>query len=169
MLSRGVPMFVAGDEVRRTQGGNNNAYCQDNEVSWFDWGLIEEYPELLRFWQRLIEFRKTHAVLRYGRFFSGARNDRGILDIDWHGVRLHEPGWDDPNARSLAFTLAGFDNDPDLHVMMNMYWEPLVFELPSIPGRGWRIAFDTFDDSVDGDPRVVRPRSIVVLVNGEDE
>jgi isoamylase len=166
MLSRGVPMLMAGDEVRRTQRGNNNAYCQDNEVSWFDWELTARNGRMLRFWQRLIEFRRSHAVLRYGRFFTGAINERGLPDIAWHGVRLHDAGWNDRNARVLAFTLAGLDGGADLHVMMNMYWEPLQFELPSIPGRTWRIAFDTFDDTVDGDPHIVRARSIVVLVNG---
>ena len=86
LLSRGVPMFVAGDEARRTQQGNNNAYCQDNDVSWFDWTLPSQNAALVRFWKRMLEFRKQHAALRRGEFFSGAVNDRGLKDVAWHGA-----------------------------------------------------------------------------------
>jgi len=68
-------MFVGGDEARRTQQGNNNAYCQDNDVSWFDWTLPSQHAALVRFWKRMLEFRKQHATLRRGEFFSGAVND----------------------------------------------------------------------------------------------
>ena len=115
MMSRGVPMFVAGDEVRRTQKGNNNAYCQDNEISWFDWRLTEENRSLLRFWQLLIAARRDFHSLRagrHGRFFAGEMNERGLPDIAWHGTELNKPGWDDPNARCLAFTLGGFEGGP---------------------------------------------------------
>jgi glycogen operon protein len=177
LLSRGVPMFVAGDEVRRTQQGNNNAYCQDNETSWLDWTLLDRNRDLLRFWKRMIEFRKRHAALRQGRFFTGAVNQRGLADVTWHGTMLGAPGWSDPEARVLAMTLAGFNGDPDLHVMLNMYWESLEFELPAVPGRCWFTAVDTAQtpphDIADpgGEPAVtgttctVQARSVVVLVN----
>ena len=177
LLSRGVPMFVAGDEVRRTQQGNNNAYCQDNAVSWFDWTLPHKNAALLRFWQRMIDFRKRHPALRRGEFFSGDANERGVLDVAWHGSKLNEPGWNDPNARVLAFTLAGFDGDDDLHVMLNMYWDAIAFELPAIAGRSWRRAVDTglappldiadpgAEPPVDGAAYTVQGRSVVVLVN----
>ena len=71
------------------------------------------------------------------------KNSRGLIDIAWHGCRLWRPGWDDPNSRALGFTLAGFEQDPDIHVMMNMYWEPLDFELLSVPGRSWFRSIDT--------------------------
>jgi isoamylase len=140
LLSRGVPMILAGDEVRRTQRGNNNAYCQDNEVSWLDWSLVEKNRGLLRFWRHMIAFRKAHRAVRWGQFFSGEVNERGRPDVAWHGCRLNQPGWNDPDARALAFTLAGFDGEPDIHVMMNMYWEPLEFDVPS--GQ-WFVAVNT--------------------------
>jgi len=177
LLSRGVPMMLAGDEARNTQKGNNNAYCQDNEISWFDWRLVEEHAGLLRFWSRMIEFRKRHASLRRRHFFNGAVNERGLVDVSWHGTQLASPGWSDPSARVLAMTLAGFDGDPDLHVMLNMHWESLEFALPSIPGRRWHKAMDTAAPSphdiadpgneveVAASALTLQPRSVVVLVN----
>ncbi len=143
MLSQGVPMFVAGDEVRRTQRGNNNAYCQDNELSWFDWTLPEKNDDLLRFCQQMIAFRKRHPVVHRSRFFTGEVNERGLADITWHGCKLLSPGWNDPQARTLAFTLGGFDGEADIHVMLNMYWEPLAFELPTCPAAAGTARVDT--------------------------
>jgi glycogen operon protein len=177
LLSRGTVMFVAGDEVRRTQRGNNNAYCQDNETSWFDWTLVGKNSDLYRFWKRMIEFRKKHPALHQGRFFTGAANERGLPDVTWHGTKLNSPGWDDPNARTLGMTLAGFGGEPDIHVMLNMYWESLDFDLPAVPGRTWLRAVDTAQTSPldiadpGGEPPVaaskytVQGRSVVVLVN----
>ncbi len=170
-------MFVAGDEIRRTQQGNNNAYCQDNPVSWFDWTLAQKNRDLLRFWKQMIAFRKRYATFRQDRFFSGAANARGVPDVTWHGTKLNQPGWDDPQARVLAFTLGGLNGDPDLHVMMNMYWDRLDFELPPQGGRPWFKAIDTFqppprdfaepgsETAVAGVTCSVEGRSIVVLVN----
>jgi isoamylase len=143
LLSRGVPMILMGDEVRRTQGGNNNAYCQDNETSWLDWGLEERRQGLLRFWRLLIAFRQRHPVVRQPRYCNGGVNERGLADITWHGCRLGDVDWHDGEARALAFTLGGCGGEADLHVMMNMYWEPLDFEVPPVPGRRWRLAIDT--------------------------
>jgi len=143
MLSRGVPMFVAGDEVRRTQLGNNNAYCQNNEVSWFDWRLTEKNRSLLRFWKLLIGSRRHFRAGRAGRFFTGEVNERGLVDVTWHGTELNKPGWNDPSARCLAYTLGGFEGEPDLHVMLNMYWDALAFDVPIIAGRRWHRAVDT--------------------------
>jgi isoamylase len=177
MLSRGVPMILAGDELRRTQRGNNNAYCQDNELSWIDWNLAEKNAGLLRFWKRIIDFRKRHAVVRKNRFFGEAVNDRGMPEVAWHGCRLNCPGWSDPDARVLAFTLAGFYGDADLHVMMNMYWEILDFDVPPLAGRYWYLAVDTAEASPSdiadpgdevqyfGESCPVKGRSIVVLVS----
>jgi glycogen operon protein len=177
MLSRGVPMFRAGDEVRNSQFGNNNAYCQDNEIGWFDWGAVPKHPEVHRFWQGIIQFRKNHPAVRKNAFFSGETNERGMKDLTWHGTRLNSPGWDDSQSRALGFTLAGFGSDPDLHVMMNMYWDPLDMDVPTIHDRQWMRAVDTSLPSpydvadpgrevgfVGGSYRV-NPRSIVVLVN----
>ncbi|HJT87574.1 MAG TPA: glycogen debranching protein GlgX [Bryobacteraceae bacterium] len=176
-LARGVPMFTAGDEVRRTQRGNNNPYCQDNEVSWLDWRLVEANRDLLRFWKLMIAFRKQHPALRLSRFYTGEPNQRGLADVSWHGTRLNSPGWDDPQARSLAMTIAGENQDPDLHVIMNMQDDRLTFELPGVAGRRWFKAVDTFqpppadisdpgkEPPVDGNTCDVEGRSIVVLVN----
>jgi isoamylase len=177
LLSRGVPMFVAGDEVRRTQKGNNNAYCQDNEIGWFDWNLVNKHADLLRFWQGMIRLRKTYAALHRGQFFNGSVNERGLKDVTWHGTKLNSPGWDDSDARALGLTLAGFNGDPDLHVMFNMFWDRLDFELPVVPGRRWCRVVDTAQPSphdiadpgsepdVAGNAYPLEGRSVVVLVN----
>jgi isoamylase len=177
MLSRGVPMFVAGDEFRNTQHGNNNAYCQDNPVGWLDWSKLETQATLHRFWKQIIAFRKRHPALRKNSFFAGEVNNRGLKDVSWHGTKLNSPGWEDSQARALGFTLAGFENDPDIHVMMNMYWEPLYMAIPTIPGRQWTRAVDTSlpspSDIADpgtemlcsGESYRVNGRSIVVLAN----
>jgi len=179
MLARGVPMMCGGDEARRTQKGNNNAYCQDNEVSWFDWDLGGRNRSVLRFWKRIIEFRRSHLSIHRGRFFSGEVNARGLKDVTWHGTKLDHPGWSDENSRVLAYTLAGFEEEPDLHVMINMYWDALEFALPEIEGRTWFKVLDTaaepphdFEEPsaavrVDGAACTVQGRSIVVLVNSE--
>ena len=143
LLSQGVPMFVAGDEVRRTQHGNNNAYCQDNQLNWFDWTLTQKHADLFRFWKRLIEFRKQHPIVHRSRFFTGDVNERGLADISWHGCRLFSPGWNDPQARALAFTLGGNGPEADVHVMLNMWGEALEFDLPVVPGRKWFRFVDT--------------------------
>jgi isoamylase len=147
MLSRGVPMLLGGDEIRRTQGGNNNAYNQDNATSWFDWTMVDSNQETLRFVQRMIAFRKAHPALRRPHFYRGEINDRGVADITWHGTTLGSPGFDDPRGRVLACTIAGFGGDADLHVMMNMFWEPLDFEVPVEPRRAWHMAVNTFEPS----------------------
>ena len=147
MLSRGVPMILAGDEIRRTQDGNNNAYNQDNVTSWIDWSLAAAHQDVLRYVQRVIAFRKAHPALSRPSFYAGEINERGLADITWHGTRLNRPGFDDPEGRALACTIAGCDGGPDLHVMMNMFWEPLVFDVPTNAPRVWRLAIDTFADS----------------------
>jgi isoamylase len=177
LLSQGVPMFVAGDEVRRTQHGNNNAYCQDNALSWFDWTLTEQQTPLLRFFQQLIAFRKRHPAVHRSRFFTGDVNARGLADIAWHGCLLNEPGWNDPGSRVLAYTQGGFGDDADLHVMLNMDGADLDFELPIVAGRRWHRAIDTslpspLDISEPGAEQVisgssyrVNSHSVVVLLS----
>jgi glycogen operon protein len=176
LLSRGVPMLLGGDEIQRTQGGNNNAYNQDNPTSWFDWTMDGSKQEVLRYVQRMIAFRKAHRALSRPRFYTGATAGRRLPDIAWHGTTLGSPGFDDPEGRALACTIAGLDGDADLHVMMNMFWEPLDFEVPDVPRRRWYKAIDTFApsphdiaDRPSGAPFAgprctVQGRSIVVLV-----
>ena len=148
MLSRGVPMLLAGDEVLRSQRGNNNAYCQDNELSWFDWGLVE-HNNMLRYTRELIALRRRHPSLTANRFFTGAVvAGRNLPDIAWHGIQLNEPLWHDYQCRVLACTIAGQEEDEaDLHVIMNMSEQMLDAPLPFIQGRKWHIALDTALDS----------------------
>jgi glycogen operon protein len=145
MLSRGVPMLLAGDEVLRTQRGNNNAYSQDNEVSWFDWRLAESNHDMLRFTRELIALRRRHRCLTVNRFFDGKPvPGRGIADIAWYGVRLDEPPWQDGQARLLRFTICGLERaEEDLHIVLNMSEHAMDLALPSIPGRRWHMAVDT--------------------------
>jgi len=143
MLSKGVPMFSAGDEVCRTQNGNNNAYCQDNEISWFNWENIEQYHGMLRFWQLLIAFRKRHPRLFRNRFYDGELNSRGLPDISWHGCQLGKPGWSDPDGAALSMTLGAREDTEDLHIMFNMFEDQLDFELPQVVGRDWYCVINT--------------------------
>ena len=176
-LSQGVPLFVAGDEIRRTQGGNNNTYCHDNELNWFDWSLVEKNGEIYRFFKHMIAFRRKHPVLHRSRFFSGERNDRDLLDVSWHGLEVGKPSWDDPEARVIACTLGGFDDDADIHIMTNMGSNDETFELPGVMGRRWYKVVDTGEmspgDFLDRDSSrpiastecAVRAHSIVVLIS----
>jgi glycogen operon protein len=177
LLAQGVPMILSGDEARRTQKGNNNPYCQDNEISWSDWRLVEKHCDLFRFWKLMIDFRRRHPAVHRSRFFDGKVNDRGLPDVSWHGCRLLCPGWDDPNARALALTLAGFGAEADIHVMLNMDSEELDFEIPAVTGRRWYLAVDTAQPSpqdifdpgneraVAGQSIRVQGRSVVILLS----
>jgi len=146
MLSKGVPMILAGDEVLRTQRGNNNGYCQDNELSWFDWTLPEKEQEMLRFTRGLIAFRKRHPCLMKNRFLSGdKRKGAHFPDVSWHGARLNRPAWDDPDGRVLAFTLgAAVEGEEDVHVMFNMSENFLEMQLPGLAKGRWYRAVDTW-------------------------
>ena len=175
LLSEGVPMILAGDEVRQTQDGNNNVYCQDNARSWFDWDRIDRHAPLLRFFQQFIAFRKEHTDLMRGKFFTGETNARGLPDIMWHGCLLNGPGWNDPSCRVLAYTMGASEDALDLHVMCNMQDEDLAFAIPVVAGRGWYRTVDTALASpqdimpLDAAPEIADPwyrvngRSIVIL------
>jgi isoamylase len=167
LVSQGVPMILAGDEARRTQRGNNNGWNQNNEISWLDWERTAENEALRRFWKLMIAFRKRHRTLHRSDYF-------GAGDVRWHGCDLNSPGWYDGSSRVLSFTLAGVDDDPDVHVILNMDDQTLDFELP--PEHGWRRAFDTSlpspedaadpgrEPAVDGGRYRALGRSAVVLV-----
>jgi len=142
-LSQGVPMICAGDECRRTQRGNNNPYLQDNEISWFDWSLVEQHADLVRFVRAVIDFRKRHPALRRETFFSGEPAQRGLRDIEFHGSKLHCPGFQDPDSLVLAMTIAALDEGEDIFVILNMEPAAVGFELPRVPGRRWFRAVDT--------------------------
>ena len=135
-VSRGVPMLLGGDEFRRTQRGNNNAYCQDNEVSWSDWTLLERHREIHRFTRGMIAFRQAHPVLRRERFYTDA-------DIKWFGPNGGPPGWLDPHQRSFACLILG-ETEPDLFLLFNADTRSVEFVLPPLPtGKSWRLAVDT--------------------------
>ena len=177
LLSQGTPMILAGDEVLHTQRGNNNAYCQDNEISWFNWQRVESEGSMLRFMRELIAFRRRHRSLRRKTFLTGrAARGAALPDITWHGERMSEPPWFDPNARHLAFTLAGVDPDePPLHVILNMWWEPRAFQLPALTWGEWRCAINTAlasprdiappgqQEIFSAEHYIAAPRSVVVL------
>ncbi len=146
LLSHGVPMLLAGDEFLNSQEGNNNCYCQDNELSWLDWNDSKRNANILRFVQEMIKLRKRHASLMRRNFLTGELlKDRNIPDLTWHGLEPDQPPeWGNPGMRILAFTLAGMHkDDPDLHVIMNMSDSKQKMHLPSIPDRTWCLAVDT--------------------------
>jgi glycogen operon protein len=145
MLSQGVPMLLAGDEVLRTQRGNNNAYCQDNDLSWMDWSFAPAARAMLRFTREMIALRKRHASLRRTRFFEPpAGEDDERAEIRWYGENLEPPAWNDKEARVLCFTIAGRAKDePALHVCINMTEVPKSLRLPHVAPRSWRRVADT--------------------------
>ena len=149
LLSEGVPMFLAGDELLNSQNGNNNGYCQDNELTWIDWELANKNADMLRFVQQMIALRKRHASIMRRRFLTGeVVEGREIKDITWHGAKLDTPLWDDPETRLLAFTLAGVKEDEaDLHIVVNMSDKKTTVELPKIKGKRWCLALDTSQNS----------------------
>lgn len=145
MLSQGVPMILAGDEVLRTQQGNNNCYCQDNPLSWFDWNLLEKNREMFFFTKGMIQLRKRHPSLMQRQYLSGTRTDvSNMQDIAWHGPQLNKPQWSDSSSRVLACTLSRVESEEeDLHIMFNMSEADLSMELPALKERTWHLAVDT--------------------------
>ncbi|GAB4115512.1 MAG: glycogen debranching protein GlgX [Roseiflexaceae bacterium] len=138
VLSHGTPMLLMGDEVRRTQQGNNNAYCQDNEISWFNWEDTIRAADLLRFTKGLIAIRRSYSIFA-DEFFWG---EPGGTRLIWHGVRAYEPDWGD-DSRSLACELFATERNEHLYMIFNAYWEALDFELPEPAHGQWRRVIDT--------------------------
>jgi glycogen operon protein len=146
LLSRGVPMILAGDEFLHSQQGNNNCYCQDNELSWLNWRQAEQNADMLRFVQKMIKFRKRHTCLMRRQFLTGKPLEGKTLpDITWYGAEIDEqPRWDDPDTRLIAFTLAAIaEHEADIHVVMNMSEQRYEMQLPTILGKVWCLAVDT--------------------------
>lgn len=176
LLSQGVPMLLAGDEVLRTQRGNNNAWCQDNETSWFDWRLTETNGDMLDFVRQMIALRRRHPTLSRRQFLTGEPDtERGIPDIAWHGTSSAQTPWA-AESRFVGFTLAGSQpEEEDLHVLINMSDRSESVDLPAIVGRRWHLAVDTAvespDDIIARDAQTTwtaarylcQPRSVVVL------
>ena len=175
LLSVGTPLLLMGDEVRRTQLGNNNAYCQNNEVSWFDWSLCQKHADLHRFVRLMIQLRLRFATSPRGSTLSLAEFITRA-EIQWDGVQLCAPDLS-VDSHSLAGT-AYLENGRGFHLMINAYWEPLRFSLPVVPdGCGpWRRLIDTYQDTpsdflereAETQPQneyTVQPRSIVLMTN----
>jgi glycogen operon protein len=183
LLSFGVPLLLGGDEMGRTQNGNNNAYCQDNEITWTDWDGADK--DLLTFTRQLIALRKTHPVFRRRRFLEGAE----VTELQWFtpaGAPMDGADWADPSALAIGIYLDGADDpdraedgtpltDDDFLVLVNAWWEPLDFTLPATrPAARWHAEINTYDpestttaaEHVAGDNVTVGPRSITVLRAG---
>ncbi|MCK8058467.1 MULTISPECIES: glycogen debranching protein GlgX [unclassified Fusibacter] len=148
MLSRGVPMFLAGDEFGNTQFGNNNAYCQDNEISWLDWKLTEQNKEILDFAKGIIAFRNAHPVLRGNRHVAATDYQGfGKPDVSIHGVKPWEP---DYGGRAIALMYSGdyakddVAKNEDIYFAINSHWDTLYFEPPGFDdGKAWHLAVNT--------------------------
>jgi isoamylase len=186
LLSQGVPMITAGDEIARTQQGNNNAYCQDNPISWVDWTMDDERTALFTFARRVIELRRTHPVFRRRQFFEGrALRGEAVKDIVWlkpDGKEMTDEEWNHDFARCLGVYLAGdrleeTDErghpvvDEDFIVLFNAHDGPISFTLPPFDGFGWIVLVDTARDggvlpqgTFHSDPAyALEPRSLVLL------
>jgi glycogen operon protein len=178
LISLGVPMLLMGDEVRRTQRGNNNAYCHDSELTWFDWSLPGKHADIHRFVKILI----AHRLKRDTALQKYSMNVKELLKsplLTWHGVKLHNPDWSD-HSLSVAFTVRSLRGSVLMHYMINSYSEPLEFELPPANGNGakrWQRWIDTslpspqdicyWDDATDHNQQsyTVQPHSIAILIS----
>jgi len=135
-IARGVPMLLGGDEFRRTQGGNNNAYCQDNETSWYDWNLLKQHKEIFNFTRGMIAFRCAHPVLSKEQFYADA-------DIRWYSPQGSSPNWGNPTEKQFACLIAE-DQDHALFLIFNTSCDAVDFTLPAAsPGARWYLAVDT--------------------------
>ncbi|MEQ8673807.1 MAG: glycogen debranching protein GlgX [Aggregatilineales bacterium] len=183
LMSQGVPMVLMGDEMGRTQQGNNNAYCQDTPISWLDWSFIQKNWNIFEFFKACIAFRQRHPVLRNGYFLRGHDYaKKGYPDITWHGYKVGKPNFSS-DSHSLAFMLygdyakGGLAQDNHIYMAMNMHWKRHRFELPTLPEKqAWHLFVNTgkpneFFHLPDTEPRLEKqtsislsPRSIVILV-----
>jgi glycogen operon protein len=174
LLSLGIPMILMGDEVRRTQRGNNNAYCQDNEISWFDWTLVEKHADLRRFVSLLVARRLLRDV-EHERRRTSLTALLQQAHKSWHGVELHRPDWGD-HSHCVALSAELQQEKMCFHLILNAFWEPLDFQLPKLEnGDSWRRWIDTALDSphdivpwqtglnIPGDSYRVESRSVVMM------
>ena len=175
-MSLGLPMIMMGDEVRRTQRGNNNAYCHDDESTWFDWSLLEKHSDVHRFVQLIIRRRLLRDVgPEQQRMTLAQLLNAGIKG--WHGVKLNQPDWNTPS-HSIALSVQVPTESLQVYFIFNAYWEPLDFELPPLDnskGDSWHRWIDTYLDSPEDivawetapmilDPTYLTgPRAVVVM------
>jgi isoamylase len=180
LLSIGVPMILMGDEVRRTQGGNNNAYCHDNELNWFDWTLVAKHADVHRFVTLLNERRLLRSVEHERQRLSLAQLIQQA-NKSWHGVKRGQPDWS-PESRSVALQVEMKQQRAVVYLILNAYWRPLDFELPHLYSGGpWRRWIDTGLQSPfdivpwhtaaphSGATYRAQARSVVVLLAGLEE
>lgn len=181
-ISQGTPMILSGDEIKFTKKGNNNTYCQDNELNWFNWNLLKENKEIFEFTKFMINFRRNHPVLRRERFLiekSGLASES--YDLIWHGVELEKPDLSS-HSHSIALQLKG-DNpkfpheekDDDIYIAVNAFWNDLIFDIPEPhENKKWHRVVDTNDKKMpEGDKMTdvitesklhVKSRSIIILI-----
>ena len=172
LLAQGTPMILMGDEVRRSQHGNNNAYCQDNPTSWFDWTQVEKEADLLRFVREMIRINMSSPYFQESHFLNSHHTT-----VRWHGTMPGEPDWGE-DSRSLAFSLHNPDYEEEIYVVLNAFWEALDFEFPppsSPQSKGWFRLVDTgllSPEDINSTPPdqplstgiyTVAPRSVLVL------
>ena len=180
LVSQGVPMLCGGDELGRTQRGNNNAYCHDDDLSWFDWQLDRRRRDLLQFTQHLIALRRRHPVLRRRQFFFG-RRIRGseLKDLTWFrpdGREMADEDWNNPHARCLGLRLSGdaIDEltaqgehvvDDTFLILVNAHHAPVAFATPAHrPGIRWEALIDTRAPDGRADQRILRPGDAYELI-----
>jgi glycogen operon protein len=184
MVSQGIPMILMGDEVARTQNGNNNTYCHDNELNWLDWTLFKKNPDVFNYAKQIIRFRHAHPALRNRYHFQNRDYvGSGYPDISFHGTRAWNADWSGTSL-TFAFLLCGKHakqgtvHDNYIYAAMNMHWETLDFELPHLPeGMRWHVFANTSMPSpgdineIGNEPVLenqynflVGPRSVIVLV-----
>jgi isoamylase len=184
LFASGTPMILGGDEFARTQQGNNNAYCQDNKLSWFDWTAAERNRELMEFFRKAIAMTRRFPVLQRRRFYLGKDlDDDGVADLTWYSQDLGAPNWQDPNARTVCVQLDASEDGAEfgvdrLFLIFNAHYEPQRIKLPQLGAdRAWHRAIDTSlpsgDDFLDpglevridpADHYLANSRSTVVLV-----
>jgi glycogen operon protein len=165
LLSLGTPMFWMGDEVRRSQKGNNNAYCQDSKTGWFDWDLVEENKDLFNFVRELIEFKHNNNNL-----WNNIKRHEYHEYLQWHGVELHQPDFG-PKSHSISYSFTSKDNKHRFQAIINAFWKPLHFELTEPIADEWNVAINTsknFDEinlnKKSAFPKIkVSARSIIIL------
>ncbi|MEM7647818.1 MAG: glycogen debranching protein GlgX [Cyanobacteria bacterium P01_A01_bin.70] len=166
LVAQGTPMLLMGDEAGRTQKGNNNAYCQNNALNWFNWDALNEHHEIFRFTQRMVDLIQNLRLFQQQNWLTVTESFIEAPHLIWHGVKLFEPDWSD-HSHSLAFTLHDPAVEEEIHIMLNAYWEPLCFDLPQPhPHSQWyrivNTARPTPNDIVDGTTEAVKSRQYLL-------
>lgn len=171
MTAQGVPMMLGGDEMRRTQNGNNNAYCQDNEISWFNWDLAVKNQGFVRFTSKMIELRKNHPIFRRNSFFAENSDNSNVPEISWYDPFGKVPDWS-KTGRFLAYKLDGQNQDNDFYVATNLDLYDMTITLPALTGekKWYRVADTSFDSPEDilesGQEELLPAQRRYVLVSG---